>query len=85
MFLFRCVLHSLSLPLSSCLGCIPLLIGLPFLCSRLRRMFVLPYAYYVVVFCLFLLFLLLLFVFVFVFFFYMLVSSVYLLGDDVFC
>ena len=28
-FLFRCVLH--PLPLSSCLGCIPPLIGLPFL------------------------------------------------------
>ena len=30
-FLFRCVLHPLPLPLSSCLGCIPPLIGLPFL------------------------------------------------------
>ena len=29
MFLFRCVLHPLPLPLSSCLGCIPPLIGLP--------------------------------------------------------
>ena len=28
-FLFRCVLHTLPLPLSSCLGCIPPLIGLP--------------------------------------------------------
>ena len=28
-FLFRCVLHPLPLPLSSCLGCIPPLIGLP--------------------------------------------------------
>ena len=27
-FLFRCVLHPLPLPLSSCLGCIPSLIGL---------------------------------------------------------
>ena len=27
----RCVLHLLPLPLSSCLGCIPPLIGLPFL------------------------------------------------------
>ena len=27
----RCVLHPLPLPLSSCLGCIPPLIGLPFL------------------------------------------------------
>ena len=27
----RCVLHPLHLPLSSCLGCIPSLIGLPFL------------------------------------------------------
>ena len=26
---FRCVLHPLPLPLSSCLGCIPPLIGLP--------------------------------------------------------
>ena len=28
-FLFRCVLHPFPLPLSSCLGCIPPLIGLP--------------------------------------------------------
>ena len=28
-FFFRCVLHSLPLPLSSCLGCIPQLLGLP--------------------------------------------------------
>ena len=28
-FLFRCVLHPLPLPLSSCLGCIPPLLGLP--------------------------------------------------------
>ena len=28
-FLSRCVLHPLPLPLSSCLGCIPPLIGLP--------------------------------------------------------
>ena len=28
-FLFRCVLHPLPLPLSSCLGCIPPLIELP--------------------------------------------------------
>ena len=28
-FLFRCKLHPLSLPLPSCLGCIPPLIGLP--------------------------------------------------------
>ena len=33
-FLFRCVLHQLPLPLSSCLGCIPPLIGL----SSLRFM-----------------------------------------------
>ena len=31
-FLFRCVLHPLPLPLSSCLGCILPLIGLPSLC-----------------------------------------------------
>ena len=38
-FLFVCVVsHWLSLPLSSCLSCIPLLIGLPFLRSLLRRM-----------------------------------------------
>ena len=30
-FFFRCVLHPLPLPLSSCLGCIPPLIRLPFL------------------------------------------------------
>ena len=29
LFGFRCVLHPLPLPLSSCLGCIPPLIGLP--------------------------------------------------------
>ena len=29
LFLFRCVLHPLPLPLFSCLGCIPPLIGLP--------------------------------------------------------
>ena len=34
---FRCVSHPLSLPLSSCLGCIPPLIGLSLLCSLLRR------------------------------------------------
>ena len=48
-FLFHCVSHLLSLPLSSCLGCIPLLKGLPFLRSLLR-IFFLPYAYYVAVF-----------------------------------
>ena len=56
---FRCVSHSLSLPLSSCLGCIPPLIGLSFLRSLLRSVLV-----YVVAFCLILLFVLL-FVFVF--------------------
>ena len=35
-FFFRCVLHPLPLPLSSCLGCIPPLIGLPSL--RLMRL-----------------------------------------------
>ena len=38
-FLFRCVLHPLRLPLSSCRGCIPPLIGLPslrFLCGCLK-------------------------------------------------
>ena len=42
-FLFRCVAHSLSLSLSSYLGCLTLLIWLPFL----------PYACDVVVLCLF--------------------------------
>ena len=41
----RCVSHPLPLPLFSCLGCIPLLIELPFLRSLLMRMFFLPYAY----------------------------------------
>ena len=36
MFLFRCVSHLLPLPLSSCLGCVPPLIGLPLLRSLLR-------------------------------------------------
>ena len=45
-FLFGCVAHSLSLPLSSCLGYLALLIWLPFLRSLLRRMFFLPCAYY---------------------------------------
>ena len=55
---FHCVSHSLSLPLSSCLCCTPLLKGLPILRSLLTRMFFLLYAYYGVVFCLFLLLLL---------------------------
>ena len=38
--------HSLSMPLSSCLGCLALLIWLPFLRSQLRRMFFLPYVFY---------------------------------------
>ena len=46
----------ISLLLSSCLSCIPLLIGLPFSRGLLTRMFFLPYAYHVVVFCLFLFF-----------------------------
>ena len=61
MLFFRCVLHSLSLPLSSCLGCIPPLVGLPFLRSLLRSVLLIVY---VVAFCLFLLFVLVL-VFVF--------------------
>ena len=61
MLLFRCVSHSLSLPLSSCLGCIPPLIGLPLLRSLLRSVLLIVY---VVAFCLFLMFVL---VFVFVF------------------
>ena len=42
MFLFRCASHSLSLPLSSCLGYIPLIVGLPFSGSLLTRIFSLP-------------------------------------------
>ena len=57
---FRVFYCSMSLPLSSCLDCIPLLVGLPFLRSLLTRMLSFVYAYYVVVFCLCLLFLLLL-------------------------
>ena len=75
-----------SLLLPSSLGCIPLLIGLPFLRGLLTRMFLLPRAYHVVVFCLFLL-LLLLFVFLFLVNYYLLfcVSSVTLPRDDVLC
>ena len=61
MLFFRCVSHSLSLPLCSRLGCIPPLIGLPFFRSLLRSVLLIVY---VVAFCLFLLFVL---VFVFVF------------------
>ena len=57
MFLFCCVSHSSSLPLSSYLGCIPLLIGLPFLRILLTKVFFLLYVYYAVVFRFFLLFL----------------------------
>ena len=52
-FFSLCRIHSLSLPLFSCLGCIPLLEGLPFLRSPLTRMFFLPFTYFAVVFCLF--------------------------------
>ena len=45
-------INFISLLLSSCLGCIPLLIGLPFLRGLLTRMFFLPYAYHVAVSCL---------------------------------
>ena len=71
-FFFRCVLHSLSLPMSSCLGCIPLLIRLAFLRSLVTtRMFFLPYAYYVVVFCLFFCFCFCLsFCFLFIYFYF---------------
>ena len=48
-FFFRCVAF-VVLPLSSCLGCIALLIGLLFSRSLLTRMFFLLYAYHVVVF-----------------------------------
>ena len=46
----RCVLHPLPLPLSSCLGCIPPLIGLPFL----RFDAVVSSLYLLFVFCIFL-------------------------------
>ena len=59
-FYFRSCSSLLSLPLYPCLGCIPLLIGLSLLRSLLRRMFVLPHACYMVVFCFFLLIFLLL-------------------------
>ena len=45
-FSFRSVAHSLSMPLSSCPGCLALLIWLPFLRSQLRRMFLLPYVFH---------------------------------------
>ena len=44
-----------SCSLSSCLGCLPLLLRLPFLGSLLRGMFFLPYTYDVVDFRLFIL------------------------------
>ena len=44
-FLFRCVAHSLSL--SPYLGCLALLIWLPFFRSLLICFFFLPYAYYI--------------------------------------
>ena len=47
------MLHSLSLPIRSCLGCTSLLTGLLSLRSLLRRMFFLPYAYFMVAFCFF--------------------------------
>ena len=85
---FHCASHLLSLPLYSCLGCILLLIGLPFLRSLLTRMFFLPYAFimYVFVFCMFLLFsLLFVFLFLFAYLFLFLVSFVSLPGNDVIC
>ena len=86
---FRFVSHSLSLLLSFCPGCIPLLIGLPYLRSLLRRMFFLPYAYHYVVALFF--FFCVCFVCVCVpcccccFFFFFFYSSVSLPGDDVPC
>ena len=44
-FSFHGVPHSLSLPLSSCLSFILLLIGLPFIRGLLMKMFFLLYAY----------------------------------------
>ena len=70
----------ISLLLPSCLSYIPLLIGLPYLRGLPTRVFFLPYAYRVVVFCLFLI--LLLFVFLFRVNY---VSSVILPSEDVFC
>ena len=76
----------MSLPLSSCLDSIPLLIGLPFLRILLTRMFFLPYAYDVLVF----LFVSSVFAFVCVFvpclfIYFVFVSSVSLPGDDILC
>ena len=52
-FLFRCVTYSLSLSLSSYLGCLALLIWLPFFRSLLRIFFLSPRVLYVAVLCLF--------------------------------
>ena len=83
--LFHCVAHSLSLSLSSCLGCIPLLVGLRFLRSRLR-MFFLALRVLRGSICFFCFCLCLCFCFsVFLIYFIVLVSSVSLPGDDVFC
>ena len=77
---------SIYVILSSSLSCIPLLIGLPFLGDLLTRLFFLPYAYHVVVFCLFLLFIFLfVLLFLAVYLFLFCVSSVSLPGDDVLC
>ena len=78
--------HSLSLLSSFCPDCILLLIGLPFLRSLLRKMLFLPYAFYVVVFCLFLPFLVwFVFLVPVVYLFLFFVSSVPLPGDDALC
>ena len=84
-FVWLCVAF-VVLALVFCLGCIPLLLRLHFLRSLLTRMVFLPYAYHVVVFCLFLL-LLLWFVFVFLVLhlFLFFVSSVSIPSGDVLC
>ena len=51
--LFRCVLHPLPLPLSSCLGCIPPLIGLPSLRFFMRLALVCFYCLCVFVYVLY--------------------------------
>ena len=80
MFLFHCVSLSLSLYLSSCLGCIPPLIGLPFLRSLLKSVLCgcLLFVFFCLYFCLCLCLWFMLVYFIFVF-------PVSLPGNDAFC
>ena len=78
-FLFRCVMHLLSLSLPSCLGCLALLMWLPFLRSLLRGMdvFFALRVLYVVVLCFY--------IFTLLVFCFLEFSSESLPGDDVLC